>query len=231
MTTPPGKTGWIAGTLHAVLGGVSLALAGGLSDEVVSFPSDGWKVVLGATGAFLLVIGLRLLLRAQRGHREPFTAAKLRRRRAYGWLLFAMGVWFLVGAESQATWTVLFRSWADAVYSFGGLYLIAGGLALQVDPSGLYKRARVLAGEGVPATATVLHAHDRGTLRGLAKVRVEMAVDVDGRVATHTAMTLLDRERLARLEGATVDVMVDRSDPAVFTVRWDTLREAPPGGS
>lgn len=40
----------------------------------------------------------------------------------------------------------------------------------------------------------------------------------------------MDRARLARIEGATVDVVVDDADPAIWDVKWDTLREgAGPG--
>ena len=226
MTTPPGTAGKVLGAVHLALGCSSVALAG-LAPSSVEFDSHGSRIAFGISGAVLAFFGLRGVARAARAHVEPFTRRALTRRRAYGGLLFVLGLWYLVTAAADTTMSVGFRSWASPVYLFGGVYLIFAGLALQIDPTGIYKRSRLVQGDGARATATILRATDLGTLKGMAKVKVEMTIDANGRVEHRSAKTLIDRATLARIEGATVDVLVDRADPSIFHVEWATLREAP----
>jgi hypothetical protein len=226
-TNAPGRLTLIFGATHLALGTLSVGLAAlGSERGVVHFSSEVWRMALGASGAALVFFGLRSTARVLRRHRYPFDEAALTRRRVYGGALFLTGAGLFAAAASEGG-GVTFGSWASVVYMLGGLHLIACGLGAQVDPSGIFRKLRAAEGEGIHTTAIVAHAEDRGTLRGQAKARVELDVEVNGSVERRSALTVLDRGLLARIEGATVDVVVDPSDPAIFDVRWDTLREAP----
>lgn len=219
------------GAARLALGGLSVVVTVAGADAV-AFATDGWGVAFALAGTGLAIFGLRGLLRGLRGHRLNPTPDSVRRARLYGAVVFLIGLWFVVPAVSDGAVRagLRFEGWAAAVYGVGGVVLMLQGLVLQVDPTGLVKKRRVIEGEGVRTTATVLRATDLGSLRGKAKVKVDMTVEVNGRAEQHSAKTLLDRARLARIDGATVDVLVDPADPTIFDVKWDTLREQPPAG-
>ena len=230
-TNPSGRVGIWYGALRLAFGGLSVALAvdnAWAGDDVV-LASDPWRIAFGLVGASVTLLGLRGLLRALGGHTSEVTPESLRGRRLYGGGVFLIGLWYNIAAWSDGVVRLGLGldSWAGGVYGTGGAALMVQGLALQVDPRPFLKKARVTGGEGRIVTATVLRARDLGTLRGKAKVHVEMTMDLSGRVERHSAKTLIDRSRLARIEGATVDVVVDRADPTIWAVRWDTLREGP----
>ncbi|HYO61968.1 MAG TPA: hypothetical protein VEU29_08745 [Actinomycetota bacterium] len=217
------------GIARLALGGLSVALALSGSNDDVAFGSAGWRTAFGLVGAAIASAGLVGLVRGLRGDRLNPTPESVRRRRLYGAVVFAIGLWYLAPgfAEGAVRLGLGYDGWAGGVYGLGGIALIFHGLALQIDPTGLVRKLRVNEGKGVRTTATVLRATDLGSLRGQAKVKVDMTIDVNGTPEQHSAKTLLDRARLALIEGATVDVVLDPADPTIFDVDWATLREAP----
>lgn len=229
-TNPSGGLGIWFGVARFAFGALSVTLAvdnAWAGDDVV-LAENGWRIAFGVVGAAVALLGLRGLLRALGGHTREITPESLRQRRLYGGSVILIGLWYSIAAWSDGAVRLGLGldSWAGGIYGIGGAVLVVQGLGLQVDPSPFLKKARVTGGEGKIVTATVLRAADLGTLRGKAKVQVEMTMDLGRGVEQHSTKTLLDRSLLARIEGATVDVVVDRADPAVWSVRWDTLREA-----
>ena len=232
---PPGKGGLWVGAVWLALGGVSLALAidnSAVADEV-AFASRQSRIAFGVVGAAIALFGIRVMFRALNGSPRQVTPQSLRRNRIFGWVLILVGLWYEIPAWSDGTIRIGlgFDWWAGPVFGLGGIFLMLQGLALQVDPTRWLRRERVLEGDGTIVTATILRATDLGSLKGKAKVQVEMTMDLGGTVEHHSAKTLLDRSTLARIEGATVDVVVDRADPTVWVVKWDTLREGAGPGS
>lgn len=140
--------------------------------------------------------------------------------------MILIGVWYLVasGSDGAVRLGLGLDRWAGPVYGIGGAALMFEGLALQLDPSSFLRKRRLQQGEGSLVTATVVRAVDLGSLKGRAKVQVELKMDVNGRVERHSAKTAIDRALLARIEGGTVDVVVDPADPTLFDVKWETLR-------
>jgi hypothetical protein len=260
-TQKAGKWGAFYGAFRVAFGLISVAFAidnTNVEDEV-SFRSDEWRIVFGATGVVVALTGLRGWLQAQRGHRWEVAALidvavgeggrrvragllgvdhllqgdgrrDLRRVRAYGWLMFAIGLWYQLASwsDGSARPGLGVDSWAGPLYGLGSLLLMLHGLIMQINPRWLVKYARVKEGHGTHTTATVLRATDQGTFRDKAQVQVELTVDFNGRLERHSRKILMDRAQLARIEGATVDIVADPADPKIFDVKWDTLREAPP---
>lgn len=229
-TNPSGGLGIWYGVLRFAFGALSMTLAvdDAWAGGDVVLADDGWRIAFGVVGAGVALLGLRGLLRALRGHRRDVNPETVRRARLYGGVVFLIGLWYEIASWSDGEVRIGLGvdSWAGAIYGVGGVALILEGLAKQIDPTPFIRKSRVVQGDGDVVTATVLRAADLGTLRGKAKVQVEMTVDLGRGVEQHSTKTLLDRSLLARIEGATVDVVVDRADPAVWSVQWDTLREA-----
>lgn len=232
MTTPSGTPGKVYGAARLAFGALSVALAidGGWTGGDVAFASEGWRVAFGVVGAFVALLGLRGFVRAINGQRGLVTPQYLRRRRAYGAVVFVIGLWYEIASWSDGVVRLGLGLdwWAGPVYGFGGLALMLQGLALQVDPTPFIKRSHLMQGGGEVVTATIVGARDLGAIRGgRAKVQLDFTMDAGNGVERHSAKWMMDRARLARIEGGTVDVVVDRSDPTVWVVKWDTLREGP----
>jgi hypothetical protein len=217
------------GAGRVVFGGVTMTVAIADPDHV-AFAGDIAQIAMGVVGAATVFLGARALMD---GDATPpdMTRQRLLRRRIYGAAVFFAGLWFAVATLSDGSRAGLrLDGWVALVHGLGGALMVVQGLALQFDPTGLRKKSRVVRGAGVRTTATVLRATDLGTLKGKAKVKVDLTFAAGGREERHSAKTLMDRATLAHAEGATVDVLVDPSDPAIFDVKWDTLREAAPRG-
>ena len=234
-TDPPGTRSFWYSVLRIAFGGLSVALAidnGWAGDDVV-LANDSWRIAFGVVGATVGLLGLRGFLRYWRGYMWEVTSKSLRRRRLYGGGVALIGLWYSIAAWSDGAVRLGLGldGWAGAIYGIGGAVLVMQGLALQVDPTPFLRKSRVQKGDGAVVTATILRATDLGTLKGKAKVQVEMTMDLGGGVEHHSAKALLDRSTLARIEEATVDVVVDRANPTVWAVQWDTLREAPGAGT
>ncbi|MDQ4124134.1 MAG: hypothetical protein M3134_00845 [Actinomycetota bacterium] len=230
MTPPSGAAGKFYGVARLGFGALSVALAfdSGWTGGDVAFASDGSRVVFGATGALVAVLGLRGLVRAVNERRREVTPQSLRWARAYGGVVFAVGLWYEIASWSDGAVRlgIGLDSWAGPVYGLGGLALMLQGVALQIDPTPFIKRSNLLESGGDVVTATIVRARDLGAIRGgRAKVQFEFTMDAGNGVERHSAKWMLDHSRLARIEGGTVDVVVDRADPTVWVVKWDTLRE------
>lgn len=233
-TSPPGASGLFFGTLHLVLGGLSVALAvnEGFAAGVAAFAEDVWRIAFGVVGAGIAGLGLRGLVRTLGGSTRTLTADVRRRARANGRAIFVIGLWFLlcVLADGVGRNSVSFDSWAEPAYALGGVYLMLGGLGLQLDPTKSLRRNRVQQGDGLHGTATIVRANDTGaSVNDAPQVKIDFEIDVNGRVTQASDKIVMQRAKLALLiPGSTVDVVVDRADPAVFHVDWDSWR-APAG--
>lgn len=234
MTIPSGTAGKLYGVARLAFGSLSVALAydSGWAEGDVAFASDRWRVAFGVAGALVALLGLRGLVRAINGHQRQVTPGSLRMARALGAVLFVIGLWYEIAAWSDGVVRLGLGLdwWAGPVYGFGGLALMLQGLALQVDPTPFIKRSRLMHGDGNVVTAPIVRATNLGAIRGgKAKVEIEFTMDAGNGVERHTAKWFVPRSRLAQIEGGTVDIVVDRVDPTVWVVKWDTLREAGTG--
>lgn len=221
---------WLFVLFTGGLGGISVGLA--VAEEFAAgrarFAGDAWRIALGAAGAFLVFIAARGAVRHLKGWVARLTPERHRRTRRRGWVLFALGAWLFGMATfaDLARETIAFRSWADPVYTWGGLYLVALGLAAQLDPTGVIRRARVMRGEGEWAVARILGTNDTGTSTGAHPiVAVELEIDLKDRKVVASDNVVADEARRALLvPGATVNVQTDRTDPTIFRVDWESWR-------
>lgn len=225
-----GAGGWLVVVLHLALGGVTLGLA--VDEEFArgkaAFANDAWRAVFGAVGALLVFLALRGIVRTLRGETHRLTPELYRRARARGRVLILVGLAFLamavVGPVSDET--VSFDDWTKPFYIGGGAYLALMGLVFQWNPTRTIRQERVRRGEGRPGVATILRASDTGTsVNDQPQVRIDFELEVGGRTYEVSDKIVMERAKLALLiPGAAVNVLVDRVDPNVFHVDWDSWK-------
>ena len=225
-----GAGGWLFAALHLALGGVSLGLA--LSDDFArgkaAFASDAWRALLGLVGAGLVFLALRAIVRTVRGDSRRLTPELHARAKARGRILILVGVALfamaVVGPISDET--VSFEDWAKPFYIVGAVYLVLMGLVFQWNPTRSIRQQRVTRGEGRPGVAKILRASDTGmSVNDQPQVRIDFEIDVGGQTHEVSDKIVMQRARLALLiPGATVNVLVDRVDPNVFHVDWDSWK-------
>ncbi len=225
-----GPVAWVLVLLHLALGVVAVALA--VNEEFaagkVSFAGEGWRVGLGLAGAALTLSALRGAVRTVSGTKVTLDPAHRRRAKRRGWVFFAIGAGFVVASafDDLARESVAFDSWAKTLFLVGGIELMLLGVVFQGDPSRTIRRQRIARGEGVHGVARIVGAGDTGTsVNEQPQVRIDFEIDVDGCVHRVSDRIVMQRSRLALLiPGSTVDVLVDRADPSVFRVDWDSWR-------
>ncbi|MFN2587841.1 MAG: hypothetical protein ABR613_06975 [Actinomycetota bacterium] len=227
---PAGAVGFLLGLVHLGIGGVAVALAvdDGFAEGKAAFAAGVWRFVLGGVGAVLGLLAVRGLLRvvaAQEKRLTPEVRASARRR---GLVVVLVGVWLFATAtfEGIAQETVAFDSWVDPFFIAGGIYLTLLGLSLQLDPTGPLRRQRLAQGYGAAGTATILRASDTGVTFGdVPQMKVDFEIEADGRRYEASDNVVMEQSNVALLApGSTVDVLVDRGDPRVFRVDWNSWR-------
>lgn len=225
-----GAGGRLFAGLHLTLGGVTLALA--LSDDFArgkaEFASDAWRALLGLVGAALVFLALRAIVRTMGGASRRLTPELHRRAKARGRILIVVGLAFfamaVVGPISDET--VSFEGWAKPFYVVGAVYLVLMGLVFQWNPTRSIRQQRVRRGEGRPGVATIVRASDTGTsVNDQPQVRIDFELEVGGRTHEVSDKIVMERAKLALLiPGAKVNVLVDRVDPNVFHIDWDSWK-------
>ena len=231
-----GAGGWLFALLHLALGGVTVALAvdTGFARDKAAFSSDAWRAVFGLVGAALAFLALRAIVRMLGDARRRLTPELHRRAALRGRVLILVGIGFFVVAtvEGIGNDTVALAGWAKPFYICGAVYLVLMGLVFQWNPTRFMRQQRLARGEGTPGTARILRANDTGTsVNDAPQVKIDFELEVGGRVHLVSDKIVMERAKLALLiPGSTVDVLVDRADPNVFHVDWDSWR-APVGSA
>ena len=229
-----GVAGFLFGFVHLAIGGVAVALSvdEGFAEGKVVFAADAWRFLLGAVGGLMGLLAVRGFVRMAGGQR-PVLSKEVRRRAARrGLVLVLVGAWFLATAvvEPLADETIRFGSWTRTLFGFGGAYLVLLGLSFRLDPTGPLRRERLRQGYGAAGTATILRASDTGTtVNDAPQVQIDFSIECEGRTFTGSDRIVMERAKLALLvPGSTLDVLVDRGDPRVFHVDWNSWRAPAP---
>lgn len=225
-----GAGGWFLALLHLALGGVSLALSidEGFADGKASFESDAWRFLLGLVGATLTFLALRALVRSISGPNRKLTPELHRRAALRGRVLIVVGSAFfamaVIGPLADAT--IAFSGWAKPFYVVGGIYLVIMGLVFQWNPTRFIRQQRVAKGEGRPGVARIRSASDTGaSVNDAPQVKIEFELEVGGQTHLVSDKIVMERAKLALLiPGSTVNVLVDRVDPNVFHIDWDSWK-------
>ncbi len=229
-----GPGGWLLTLVHLALGGVAIALA--VSEEFAAgkaaFSSDAWRLVLGLIGGTLAFFAVRGIVRKLNDDRPKLTPELHERARRKGWVLVVVGASLVVVSLYQdvGEMSVSFSSWAKPFFVAGGAYLMLLGLAFQWNPTKTIRRQRVARGEGVRGTASIVRAGDTGvTVNEAPQVNITFDIEVNGRRHQVRDRIVMERAKLALLiPGSTVDVLVDRVDPSIFHVYWDSWKPPAP---
>lgn len=223
----PERIPWLMVLLHLAIGGVALALA--VNEDFAAgkaaFASDSWRILLGAAGAGIAFTGVRGVFRNLNQSVPTLTEERRRSARIGGVLLILIGAAFVTVSTSDAVAAdaVAFDSWAQPLFLGGGIYLLALGLLLQLNPAGALARQRLAQGEGTPGRATILGTDAIGATENAAIVKVDFEIEAEGRTRTASSRIVTDEAKSALLiPGSTVEVLVDRQRPDVFTVDWDS---------
>ncbi|HEV2755764.1 MAG TPA: hypothetical protein VG318_08315 [Actinomycetota bacterium] len=231
-----GAWGFFLGLLHLAIGGVALALAvdEGFASGKAVFGADVWRIVLGVVGAALALLAIRGLVRIAGAQRRTLTPELRRTAARRGRLLAIVGVLLLVTSVTNGFGgeTIAFESWTKPFFITGAIYLALMGLSLQLDPSGPLRQQRLRQGYGAAGTATILRASDTGwTVNEAPQVQIEFRIESEGRTFEASDRIVMERAKLALLiPGSTVNVLVDRGDPKVFHVDWNSW-QAPASGN
>ncbi|MDQ3982143.1 MAG: hypothetical protein M3271_05625 [Actinomycetota bacterium] len=226
-------TSWVLVLLQLPLGAVALALA--VSEDSASgkaaFSHDAWRVALGVVGGALALLALRAAFRFLADNVPTVTPKRQRQARVRGRILLVVGAWLFAAAviEDVGESSVSFDSWTRPFFGAGGVYLMLMGLVFQLNPARSIRRARLAKGEGYHGTARILGANDTGvSVNEQPQVKIDFEIDVNGRVHRASDEIVMERAKLALLiPGSTVDVLVDRVDPSVFHVYWDSWKPPP----
>lgn len=230
-----GFGGWLFVVAYMAVGTVSGALA--FSEEFAAgkavFAGDGWRIFLGSFGVVLAFLGCRAIVRNLTDHRPKLTPELHRRASRRGRVLIVVGAALaaMASVEAAAESSIEFRSWAKPFYVWSGAGLILTGLALQWNPTQGIRARRVARGEGRPGSVRILQASDTGTSSGdSSEVRIDFELSVSGHTYQVRDDVMMERAKLALLvPGATMDVLVDRVDPTIFKIDWDSWKGPAPG--
>ncbi|MDQ4124135.1 MAG: DUF3592 domain-containing protein [Actinomycetota bacterium] len=224
-----GAGGWLMALLHFAIGAVTLALALelDLGDAGAAFANDVWRVVFGVVGGLLVFLALRAMVRTVRAEPTTLTLELQRRAAMRGRALIVVGVaFFCIGVGVMSDWTIALEGWTKPFYVVGGVYLVLMGLVFQWNPTRHIRQQRVRQGQGRPGVARIVRANDTGTsVNDAPQVKIEFELEVGGRTYEVSDKIVMERAKLALLiPGSTVNVLVDRVDPNVFHVDWDSWK-------
>ena len=223
-----GFAGWLFAFVHLALGvsAIALAMSTDFADGRADFSSSAWKVVLALLGAALTFLAARSVVRTLSGQPVRLTRDLAHRAHINGLIVGAVGAFFFLAAVVRpfGDLTVAFGSWAKPLFAVGGVYLVLLALAVQWDPTRSIRRQRVESGEGIPGTARLLRANDTGvSVNDAPQVKIDFEITFDGRVEQASDKIVMQRAKLALLvPGSTVNVLVDRADPTIFHIDWDS---------
>ena len=146
VTIRPGPVAWILTLLQLGLGFMTIALAvdEGFARGKVFFAADGWRVALGAIGAFLFYRAARGIVRTI--NRTPVELSPQTRRstRVYGVIVQLIGgaFWLAASNGEVAAHSIAFDGWAGSVYLVSGIFLVFFGTFYWMDPAKLAKARR-----------------------------------------------------------------------------------------
>ena len=229
-----GPASWLFPLMHLAVGvtAIGLAISPGFAAGKADFSSGTWKVILGLVGAGLTLLAARAVVRTIANERVRLTPELRKRARLNGAIVGTLGA-FLVATSLVspiAERTVSFASWAKLLFAVGGIYLVLLALLIQWNPTKSIRKQRVQRGQGVPGTARIVRANDTGvSVNDEPQVKIEFDLSVDGQSYSVSDKIVMQRAKLALLiPGSTVKVLVDRADPNVFHIDWDSWQ--PPSG-
>lgn len=220
----PGGLMFVA--LYLGIGATSIWLA--VSEEKARFAADAWRVALGVLGAWIAFLGARGLVRFLNGETTRLTAELHRRGQVRGKILFVIGVALFAVAVVPALGaeTIEFLGWTKLVYIAAGVVFVIQGLVFQWNPTRFIRQQRVREGQGRPGVARIVSANDTGaSVNDAPQVKIEFELEVGGRTYEVSDKIVMERAKLALLiPGSTVNVLVDRIDPNVFHIDWDSWK-------
>lgn len=226
----PGLWGFVFGLWQLAIGGVALAVSidEGFAAGKATFAADGWRIGLGVAGAILALLAVRGLLRVASALTTTLTPEIRSRLRRRGLVMVVIGAWLVAAAaiDPVARATVAFDSWAEPLFSAGGIYLVVVGLSFQLNITRRLRLQQLERGPSVPGTATILGATETGVAaEEMPVMEIRLEIDVNGRVYPASAHVVLDADKVAlATPGSTVDVVVDLVDPEVFKIDWRSWR-------
>lgn len=235
LTARPGAGTYVFALAYVFVGVVSIGLAldDGFAAGKVAFAADAWRAVLGGFGVLLAFLGARGFVRTLTGHRRQLTPELHRRAATRGKILLVVGAGLLAIAVIPAfrDETIDFSSWTKPLYIATGILFIVQGLAMQWNPTRFIRQQRIARGEGRPGTVRIVRASDTGTsVNDMPQTRIEFELEVGGQTHLVSDKIVMERAKLALLiPGSTMNVLVDRVDPNVFHIDWDSWK--PPAGA
>lgn len=222
----PGVWGFVFGIFQLAIGGVAFALCvyEGFAAGKATFAADGWRIGLGIVGAVLALLAVRGLLRVASALTQTLTPQIRSRVRRRGTVMAVIGAWLFAATAIRPVGraTVTFDSWAEPLFSAGGVYLVVVGLSFRLNVTRALRLQQLEQGPSVPGTATILGATEWGASVDEAPImEVRLEIDVNGRVYPASTRVVLDPDELhLATPGSTVDVVVDLVDPEVFKIDW-----------
>lgn len=224
-----GAGGWFLASLHLALGLATVALALDLevARDEATFSNEAWRVVFGGIGVVLVFLAVRAIVRSFGTQPTAITPQMRRRAAIRGRILIAVGVaFFAMGLGILSDSTIALDGWAKPFYVAGGVYLVLMGLLFQWNPTRAIRQQRVRRGEGRPGVARIVRANDAGTsVNDAPQVKIEFELEVGGRTYEVSDKIVMERAKLALLiPGSTLNVLVDRVDPNVFHIDWDSWK-------
>lgn len=224
-----GAGGWLLALLHLGIGAVTVALAlqVDLGGAGAAFANDVWRGVFGVVGGVLVFLALRAMVRTLRAEPRTLTPDLQRRTALRGRILIAIGTaFFALGVGVMASSTIALDGWVRPFYVVGGIYLVFMGLVFQWNPTRYIRQQRVREGQGRPGVARIVRANDTGTsVNDAPQVNIEFELEVGGRTYEVSDKIVMERAKLALLiPGSTLNVLVDRVDPNVFHIDWDSWK-------
>jgi hypothetical protein len=226
-----GAPGLLFTVMHLAIGLVALMLAGSedFAAGKADFSNTSWRVVLGFIGATLTFLAARSVVRTLNSSETVKLTASLRHRaRVNGLIVGDIGAFLFLAAvvTPLGDATISFQSWAKPFFAVGGIYLVLLALLIQWDPTKSIRRQRVEKGQGQPGTARILRANDTGTsVNDAPQVKIDFQISIGGRDYEASDKIVMQRAKLALLiPGSTVNVLVDRVDPNIFHIDWDSWK-------
>lgn len=224
-----GAGGWLIALLHFATGAVTvgLALELDMGGARAGFANDVSRAVFGGIGLVLSFFALRAMVRTMQAEPRTLTPELERRAARRGRVLIVIGTaFFAMAVGVMATSTVALGGWAKPFYIVAGIYLVLMGLVFQWNPTRFIRQQRIAKGQGRPGVARIVRANDTGTsVNDAPQVKIEFELEVGGRTYEVSDKIVMERAKLALLiPGSTLNVLVDRVDPNVFHIDWDSWK-------
>jgi hypothetical protein len=156
------------------------------------------------------------------------TAELHRRGKVRGKILLGIGIalFAMAAIAPVGDATIEFVGWTKLAYIAAAVLFVVQGLVFQWNPTRYIRQQRVRQGQGRPGVARIVSASDTGaSVNDAPQVKIQFELEVGGQTHMVSDKILMERAKLALLiPGATVNVLVDKVDPNVFHVDWDSWK-------